>query len=191
MRFSLTDKILLFFADYSDFYHASFSIKNVLHFTSGDPILHSKHIWMKKYIENKKTRKKLFDTMYGMYKRNLLRKIISKKSSGYIISPKGQQKVFCIQCKNLGKKKLAHGEWLMVFFDIPETKRSVRNMLRRYLKILGFDQLQKSIWVSSYDVSHEVNKVVDRYRIMKNVYILKVKNFSKNYTMEINDRPFS
>ena len=35
---------------------------------------------------------------------------------------------------------------MIVAFDVPERKRSQRDWLRAELKILGFIQLQKSVW---------------------------------------------
>lgn len=40
------------------------------------------------------------------------------------------------------------GKWIVVVFDIPEQKRLIRNIFRRFLKKLGFKQLQKSVFIS-------------------------------------------
>lgn len=40
--------------------------------------------------------------------------------------------------------------WRIVFFDIPEGKKSARNALSLKLKALGYQQLQKSIWIHPY-----------------------------------------
>ena len=44
------------------------------------------------------------------------------------------------------------GGWRMVFFDIPEEKRRYRDYLRKILKLVGFYEFQKSIWVYPYPV---------------------------------------
>lgn len=44
------------------------------------------------------------------------------------------------------------GGWRMVFFDIPETKRKYRDYLRKVLKLVGFHEFQKSIWIYPYPV---------------------------------------
>lgn len=41
--------------------------------------------------------------------------------------------------------------YLMVIFDIAESKKEKRNHLRRLLKELSFKQVQKSVWVSEMD----------------------------------------
>ncbi len=48
------------------------------------------------------------------------------------------------------------GLWRMVFFDIPEKQRKSRDELRDFLKMLGMQQMQESVFVSPYDISGEV-----------------------------------
>ncbi|MEX0748735.1 MAG: CRISPR-associated endonuclease Cas2 [Candidatus Saccharimonadales bacterium] len=46
--------------------------------------------------------------------------------------------------------KLKDGRYLVVAFDIPETDRHKRRFIRTLLRELGFEQVQKSVWVSRY-----------------------------------------
>jgi len=46
---------------------------------------------------------------------------------------------------------LPNGGQLMVIFDIPEQKAVARAQLRRVLHSWHFNQVQKSVWVTSYD----------------------------------------
>ncbi len=39
------------------------------------------------------------------------------------------------------------GGWRMLFFDIPESKRFHRDFIRRILKIIGFREFQRSVWI--------------------------------------------
>ena len=48
-------------------------------------------------------------------------------------------------------KHFANNAQLMVIFDIPETQASKRRSLRRTLQKLSFTQVQRSVWISSYD----------------------------------------
>jgi len=41
--------------------------------------------------------------------------------------------------------------WRIVIFDIPHTRRALRDRIRGILKRLGFYQLQRSVWVHPYD----------------------------------------
>jgi len=51
--------------------------------------------------------------------------------------------------KNWGKL------WYILMFDVPETNRSYRDTLRTFLKQRNFGCLQKSVWVTPWDVRPE------------------------------------
>lgn len=42
-------------------------------------------------------------------------------------------------------------QWRVLVFDIPETKKGLRDRIRRTLESIGFRQLQRSVWVYPYD----------------------------------------
>jgi DNA-binding transcriptional regulator PaaX len=42
------------------------------------------------------------------------------------------------------------GRWRFIFFDIPETKRPLRDYLRGVLKRLGCKEFQRSMWIYPY-----------------------------------------
>lgn len=48
------------------------------------------------------------------------------------------------------------GKWRAVVFDIPETKKDKREVFRRYLKNLGFANVQKSIWLYPYECRDQI-----------------------------------
>ena len=47
----------------------------------------------------------------------------------------------------LKKPKRWDGKWRILIFDIPESKRSIRNKIRLALLAVGFQKLQHSVWV--------------------------------------------
>lgn len=47
----------------------------------------------------------------------------------------------------------------VVVFDIPESQQSFRKSLRRLLKEIGFIQIQKSVWISPFDVCEALTKI--------------------------------
>jgi DNA-binding transcriptional regulator PaaX len=56
-------------------------------------------------------------------------------------------------------------KWYLVIFDIPEKLRVKRNILREYLRKLGFGQLQQSVWISPYNYFYQALKLVQKYEI--------------------------
>lgn len=53
------------------------------------------------------------------------------------------------------------GQWRVVFFDIPEKKRRVRDSLRDKLRDIGFLKLQKSVFIFPYPAFDELNFIVE------------------------------
>jgi len=64
------------------------------------------------------------------------------------------------------KKELVQdGKVRILVFDIPETKRSVRDKFRRHIRTLGFKKHQQSVWVSEYDCENWMLKVIDYHKV--------------------------
>lgn len=62
------------------------------------------------------------------------------------------------------------GQWYLVIFDIPESHKQKREILRNKLKDLGFGMLQKSVWLSPYNYLEIISKLISFYRI--NLHVL-------------------
>lgn len=99
------------------------------------------------------------DHNYPLYKR-----INNLKNSSYFtfngnnfsLSNSGRVKVIENIIKRKKKIKKWDGVWRAIIFDVPEKKRHQRNFLRRELKLMGFKELQHSIWITPYDVEREL-----------------------------------
>lgn len=50
-----------------------------------------------------------------------------------------------------GHPKRWDKRWRVVVFDIPEKRRKSRDQMRATLQSIGFEQLQRSVWVYPYD----------------------------------------
>ncbi len=44
------------------------------------------------------------------------------------------------------------GRWYVIMFDIPERERTYRNKLRLFLKNMRMGMLQKSVWITPFDI---------------------------------------
>lgn len=65
------------------------------------------------------------------------------------------------------------GSWRLVSFDIPETNRAVRDILRYKLKELGFTKLQNSVWISKVDCAGLIEKYIHDLGIGKWVKVIE------------------
>lgn len=80
-----------------------------------------------------------------------------------IISEAGKKKVLSYQLEEMTikKPKAWDKKWRLVIFDIPETKKKIRDALRLKLKELGFYELQKSVFVHPFECRDEIDFVVE------------------------------
>lgn len=97
------------------------------------------------------------------------------KRQGYITQTKKGDRV-CIALTNKGRMKVLcaelriapehpQGMHTLVFFDIPEKRRTVRALFRRLLKESGFRQWQKSVWGNNRDVFSIIKTFIHHHDI--------------------------
>ena len=55
------------------------------------------------------------------------------------------------------------GRWTMVIYQVPESERAVRELLRKQLAWAGFGQLSPSTWLAPHDLSVEAKELAARH----------------------------
>ena len=68
------------------------------------------------------------------------------------------------------------GRWRIVIFDIPESKKSVRNIFRWKLKSWGFVKWQKSVWASKKNITEPMRELTKELEIDDWVLVLESDN---------------
>lgn len=63
------------------------------------------------------------------------------------------------------------GKWRLVIFDIPESKRRLRNTLRQKLKEWGFKYWQKSLWASKKDIAEPLREFIHKLELSDYVLV--------------------
>lgn len=71
-----------------------------------------------------------------------------------------------------------NGYWVGVSFDIPEQKRAVRSLFRRYLKNRGFKLHHKSLWVSKKDIYQELTQTISNLKLHQWVTVFSTNKIS-------------
>jgi DNA-binding transcriptional regulator PaaX len=94
---------------------------------------------------------------------------------GIKITAAGRRRARAAAFKNLKIKRPAKwdGRWRLVFFDIPESKRPARWMLITKLRRLGFQPLQRSVWIHPFPCREEIEAVVKNYDIQRFVTLVE------------------
>lgn len=125
------------------------------------------------------SKKKVYDTVFRLTGQSL----VELANDRYSISEDGK-----ILIHTIDKKR--DGVWKIILFDIPETKRQVRNVLRSKLTSLGFKKWQNSIWISPFtlapEIEDELNQLAKHFfiRLMKTTDINVTDDLEKMFTDE-------
>jgi len=95
------------------------------------------------YVEN---------AIVKLEKHHLLDCIKKGKISSVRLTEKGNQELekYTVE-SNILKPQKWDGKWRLVIFDIKETKKGIRDRVRRNLIRFGFEKLQNSVWVYPYE----------------------------------------
>ena len=109
----------------------------------------------------------------GFYNLQQRRYIIFNKKRGYTFTKKGQTwlknenlRYFKNQFTKWDKK------WRVVIFDIPQEKSLQRQSFRRKLVLMGFQPIQKSVFVFPYPCEEEIAIIARELNITNNIDIL-------------------
>ena len=123
------------------------------------------------------------DDVYDGFRNLKNRGIIKQYGNKFRISDKGKLwykkskiKFFSLQCQKWDYK------WRIVLFDIPQEFHNERNLFRRKLKSLGFQMLQKSVFIFPYSCEKELGYLCSQIGIQDYVDILisKTAGFREN-----------
>lgn len=109
--------------------------------------------------------KRFAKLIYSLKQKGLIKIANLENKKGVILTPKGLDKMLKIKYKSIEKKLRKDGKFQMIIFDIPEKKRVLRDLLREHLHFLGYKMLQKSIWITPYDVEKETKEILRRYSL--------------------------
>ncbi|MFV1917395.1 MAG: PaaX family transcriptional regulator C-terminal domain-containing protein [Patescibacteria group bacterium] len=122
-----------------------------------------------------KTESKAIDAFEELNYKSLARAFRHLKEKGLIKNVK--QKLTIPELTEEGRAKLAkivpeykkrrtwEGKIYIITYDIPEPKSAQRNFLRRHLRDLGCAPLQKSVWVSPYNIQKSLKVLVKNHNL--------------------------
>ena len=75
------------------------------------------------------------------------------------------------------KPKKWDNKWRIIIFDIQESKRKIREQLRRLLIHLGFKKFQNSVWFFPYPCEKEINLLKQSFYLENNLFCLTSERF--------------
>ena len=89
--------------------------------------------------------------------------------------------------KNQKKEKASlvkwDGKWRIILFDVPESKRPIRDYLRNVLKRQGFIEFQRSMWVWPYRLPEFISKLISDSQMRK--YTRAITTYDIDYDEDL------
>jgi DNA-binding transcriptional regulator PaaX len=83
-----------------------------------------------------------------------------------VLSRNGKKEAarFDLDSLKINTKAAWDGKWRIVLFDIPETRKKVREAIRFHFKKLGLMEYQKSVFISPYSCQKEIKFIAEFYK---------------------------
>jgi DNA-binding transcriptional regulator PaaX len=118
------------------------------------------------------SKKAVYDALYRLEQQGL----VQKTTKGYLITAEGAKLIHNFF-------PVRDGVWKLITFDIPESKRPVRNFLRQKLQALGFKKWQNSLWVSPYALDPELEQ--ELLQLAQKFFVRLIKTTDINYDKDL------
>jgi len=109
----------------------------------------------------------------------------------FYVTEKGRIKIIKNILANKKENKKWDNLWRVIIFDIPEANRRERRFLRDELKWVGCKEVQKSVWITPFDVEKELLVLLELWKkdFSGDIRFLKVSEISG--AKELKSRFFS
>lgn len=81
------------------------------------------------------------------------------------LSPEGKRRArhYRLETLSIKKPKMWDKKWRVVAYDIPESKRALRLELSQKLAMLGFVEVQQSVYAHPYECMNEITFLAETY----------------------------
>ncbi|HDL64470.1 MAG TPA: CRISPR-associated endonuclease Cas2, partial [Proteobacteria bacterium] len=123
------------------------------------------------------TPRAIYKAVSRLEQNGLLRKFNKEKRVHLRLTEKGRKVIHEHQASDRKLLPAWDHKWRIIIFDIPEEKKQLRTMLRRFLISIGFGKVQRSVWISP----HKLHKTVQRYaykmKLSDYIYLITADSF--------------
>ena len=133
-----------------------------------------------------------YENMYGFiprqYRRHNFSLLVGRSfKTGHIERIIKNEKAY-LRLTSVGKKHIQkefpimsltrkwNKKWIIVIFDIEETSRRQRNMLRNMLKNVGFGMLQQSVWITPLPIGQDMKEFISHQGFSDTAFVLEVSH---------------
>jgi len=127
------------------------------------------------------SQRQLYLAIYRLKRKKLIREIEQKGDTIFQLTSQGQKAAQQLSVWFAMPQPVSHWDkkWRLVIFDIPEKKKVARDVFREKLKLWGFYQLQKSVWIWPYPCRQTVEGFAEALGISPYVQVAEVNYISR------------
>lgn len=105
---------------------------------------------------------------------------VEKKEGKYFLTKKGKSLMRYVLNRKRSVSKKWDGKYRVVIFDIPEKESKKRSWLRQELYLLGYQKLQKSVFIGKHPLPADLIKEIKTAKIGNYVNYLLAEKAYKN-----------
>ncbi len=127
--------------------------------------------------------KRYYDTVYQLEKRGAVKKIVIKGKPYLQLTKKGRLEAL-FEKADFGKKRAWDGKWRIIMFDIPESARAQRTILRRLLRKHDFFKLQASVFIHPYALNREAVAYLRESGLIEYIHIIRADKLDDDKTLK-------
>ena len=124
--------------------------------------------------KNKITRQIFSKVAYRLKKSGLIE---YANDQNFVLKNKGKEMIDFVKIDRIKlNEKRTDNLWRLIIFDIPETKRGARDILRAKLNEFECYLLQKSVYVTPYSCEQEISEIMSCLGLKNEVKVLLVQS---------------
>ncbi len=141
-----------------------------------------KYDWNQDQKEWKKFNIKLLRRNLRRLQNQKIVEIVNENGNKVIkLTRKGRTKYLRFKLEELSLKgKSWDGKWRLVTYDISKLKKSAQENFRRALKQINFFPLQKSVYLTPYKCSDEIEYLREYFNLSSEVLLLEISKLENN-----------
>ncbi len=138
-----------------------------------------------KSLDKRSQEREIRRVIHYMKQRGLITYKPSDYENGIQLTAGGKKRLRQRSLETLAIPKPATWDkkWRLVFFDIPEELRTKRDALNRKLRLLSYQQLQKSIWIHPHPSRTEIEVVTEAIGIRHYVTYIEISEIDNEQAL--------
>ncbi len=129
-------------------------------------------------LDKRAAERELRRVIHYMKRRGLIQYDANDYQHGMVLTAEGKKRLKSRELETLSipRPRQWDKQWRLVFFDIPETLKTRRNMLSSRLRIIGMQPLQKSIWIHPFPCRAEIEAITELLGVRRYVTYVEISN---------------